>query len=177
MAVQVLERDGIDAISLARVAQHLGVTQPALYRHVGGADALLARLALLGRTQLLARLTDAAVGRAGDDAVHATASAWRAFATAHPGLYAATDRSRLAGDTQNEAAAAAIVRVLSQVIRSYGLEDAPAEQAAWSLRSALHGFVALEADGGYPSTLDIDATFDRLVDLLVAGLRRWSTET
>lgn len=173
MAVQVLEEDGLDALSLARVAQRLGVTQPALYRHVGGYDALLAELALEGRTRLLAALTDAAVGRAGDDAVHAVAVAWRAFASAHRALYAVTDRSRLAGDAANEAAAGAIVRVLTQVVRSHGLDDASAEQAAWSLRSALHGFVALEADGGYPATFDIDATFERFVALLVAGLHRW----
>ena len=80
----------------------------------------------------------------------------------------------LAGDPPNEEAAADIVRLFSRVVASYGLGAAAAEQAGWSLRSALHGFVALEAGGGYPSGLDIDATFDRYVALLMAGVHRWN---
>lgn len=171
----VLETDGLAALSLARVAQRLGVTQPALYRHVAGIDELLRRLALVARTELLAELTDAALGRAGDDAIRAVATAWRRFATAHPHLYAVTDRSRLAGDPANEAAVAAIVHVLTRAVGGYGLADDAATELAWSLRSALHGFVTLEADGGFPSTIDIDTTFDRFVGLLLAGIGRWST--
>jgi AcrR family transcriptional regulator len=174
MAVRVLEEDGIDHLSLARVARRLGVTQPALYRHVGGFDRLLRRLALEGRVRLRSALTDAAVGRSGDGAVSAVAGAWRKFAHDHPQLYAATDRSPLAGDADNEAAAAAIVRLLTNVISGFGLEDAEAERAAWALRSALHGFVVLENGSGNPASFELDATFDRLVALLVAGLGRWA---
>jgi AcrR family transcriptional regulator len=172
-AVLLLEDEGIDRLSLVRVAQRLGVTQPALYRHVDSFDELLRLLALEGRRRLLDAITAAAVGRSGDDAIHAVASAWRAFALEHPDLYAATDRSTLAGDAANEAAAAAIVGVLTRVLTGYGLGDEPAEQAAWAVRSALHGFVALEADGGYPSTLDVDETFERFVALICTGARGW----
>src|SRR5688500_5526160 len=89
LAVRVLEDDGIDQLSLVRVATRLGVTQPARYRHVGSFDELLRLLALAGRRQLLDAITNAAIGRAGDDALHAVATAWRAFAMQHPGLYAA----------------------------------------------------------------------------------------
>jgi hypothetical protein len=41
------------------------------------------------------------------------------------------------------------------------------------LRSALHGFVALETYSGNPTSLELDATFDRLVALLIGGLQRW----
>jgi AcrR family transcriptional regulator len=176
MALRVLEDEGVDRLSLARVAGRLGVTQPALYRHVGSYGALLRGLALEGRRRLLAAITDAAVAQTKDEAVRSVATAWRTFVAEHPHLYAVTDRSTLAGDDDNEAAAAAIVGVLTRVITSYGLSDSAAEQAAWALRSALHGFVTLEADGGYPSTLDIDATFDRFVALVIAGVRHWSDE-
>jgi hypothetical protein len=45
--------------------------------------------------------------------------------------------------------------------------------AAWAVRSALHGFAALEITAGNPASLDLDATFRRLVSLFVAGLENW----
>jgi hypothetical protein len=38
------------------------------------------------------------------------------------------------------------------------------------VRSALHGFVALELNGGFGMSLDLDASFDLLVETLVKGL-------
>jgi AcrR family transcriptional regulator len=167
----IADRDGIDALSLTRVADALGVTQPALYNHVDGADDLLRRLALLARRMLAQRLRDAAVGRACDDAVAAVAHAWRSFVQDHPGLYAATDRHPLSGFHDLEDAVADIVVVLERVVAGYGVAPEDAEYGAWSVRSALHGFAVLEAEHGHPALLDLDEAFTRLVRLLCAGLR------
>ena len=173
MAVTVLESDGIERLSLAAVAQRLGVTQPALYRHIDSYDELLRALALVGRERLLDALTEAAIGRSGPDAIHAVATAWRSFVREHPSLYAVTDRSPLAGDERNEAASRAIVHLLTRVIDGFGLSAVEAERAAWAVRSALHGFADLERQSGHPASLPLDDTFERLVSLLTAGLGRW----
>ena len=176
-ALEVLEADGVDALSLATVARHLDVTQPALYRHVGTFDEMCGRLAVVGRQRIADSLRDAAVGRSRDDAARAVAAAWRSVALAHPNLYILTDRVAVAGDEANERAAAGIVTVLSRVTESYGLEPPESERAAWALRSALHGFADLEVRSGYPAGLDLDETFERLVALLVAGLNSWDSVT
>jgi hypothetical protein len=38
-------------------------------------------------------------------------------------------------------------------------------------RSAIHGFVALEAGGGFGMPDDVDRSFEALLDMLVAGVR------
>jgi AcrR family transcriptional regulator len=175
-AARIVDTEGIDALSLSRVAADLGVTQPAMYNHVQGVDDLLRRLALLARRMLLQRLRDAAVGRAQDDAVVALANAWRDFVHQHPGLYAATDRHPLAGFADLEAAVADIISVLQQVVSGYGLVQQEAEHGAWSLRSALHGFVVLESERGYPGPLDLDESFSLLVRLMCGGLREMADQ-
>lgn len=175
-AATLVDGEGIDALNLTRVAEVLGVSQPALYNHVGGADDLLRRLALLARQLLLHRLQVAAVGRAGDDAVAAVAGAWRAFVREHPGLYAATDRHPLAGYEDLEAAVDDIVGLLRQVVSGYGLGPDLAEHGAWSVRSAVHGFVVLETEQGHPGRLDLDESFDLLVRLVCSGLRGLAVE-
>ncbi|MEC8954247.1 MAG: TetR family transcriptional regulator, partial [Actinomycetota bacterium] len=66
-AAALADAEGLDAVTLTRVAEHLGVRQPALYRHVDNFDALIRALGLRGRGILADRLGAAAVGMAGDD--------------------------------------------------------------------------------------------------------------
>lgn len=176
-AARIADQEGLDHLSLSRVAADLGVSQPAMYRHVQSADDLLRRLALRARRMLLERLREATVGRARDEAVVALADAWRGFVQEHRGLYAATDRHPLAGYEDLEAAVADIITVLQQVVSGYGLSTEDAEHGAWSLRSALHGFVVLEAERGHPGPLDLDESFSRLVRLVCGGLRDMATRS
>lgn len=171
VAARLVDAEGIDALTLSRVAAELEVSQPAMYKHVDGVEDLLRRLALLARRQLAERLRDSAVGRSGDEAVEAVALAWRSFVKEHPGLYAATDRHPLAGYPDLEAAVADIIAILTRIVAGYGLGDDDAEHGAWSLRSAIHGFVVLEAERGHPGPLDLDESYTRLIRLMCGGLR------
>lgn len=169
VAVQALPEVGLDALSLSELARRLGVTQPALYRHIDGIDDLWRRLGIRGRAELASVLTGAAIGRSGDAAIRATARAWRDFALANPQLYAATDRHPCAGDPDLEAAVAAVVEVLALTLRGYGLVDETAIDAARALRSALHGFVHLELVDGHPHDHDPEASFEAMVGMLCVG--------
>ncbi|HEY9555562.1 MAG TPA: WHG domain-containing protein [Acidimicrobiales bacterium] len=174
-AARLVDEEGLDALSVSGVARRLGVTQPALYKHIDSADDLLAGLALLTRELLVERLTAAAVGRERDAALHAVSHAWRSVAAEHPGLYEATDRVALTGDSTQEEAVAGVVDVLAKVAESYGLSSEEARLSGWALRSALHGFAALETDRGHPLDFDLEDGFEHLVQLLSEGLTAAAT--
>ena len=174
-AAALADAEGLDAVALTRVAEHLGVRQPALYRHVDSFDALIRALGLRGRGILADRLGAAAVGMAGDDAVRAMGVAWRSMVADHPGLYAATDRYPCATDPELEEAVERVVEVLGQALTAYGLSDVDRVHAARSMRSVFHGFAHLESGDGHPYALDLDDSFNRLVNLLCAGIRQMAT--
>lgn len=169
-ALTVLERDGLDAVTGTRIADELGVTQPALYRHVEGMEEVWRGLGLQIRSRLVDALNEAAAGRSGADAVVAVANAWRRFANEHRSFYAATDRHPCAGDPELEAAVEEVVAVLARTVRGYRLDDTSSIDAARMLRSFLHGFVHLEHGDGHPSPYDTDASFERIVRLLTTVL-------
>jgi AcrR family transcriptional regulator len=169
-AVAIADREGLDAVTLSRVADSLGVRPPSLYHHVTGRDGLLRAIALRGVRELTASLQAAALGRAGTQALSATAHAYREYARAHPGVYAATLRAAAPGDSEHEEAEAAAVQVLSAVLRAWQLEDEEMLHAVRVVRSALHGFVSLESGGGFALPLDLDRSFERLIETLAAGL-------
>ena len=171
-AATLADVNGLDAVMLTRVAEKLGVRQPALYRHVDCYDALIRSLGLRGREILAARLSEAAVGLAGDDAVRAMGRAWRAMVRDHPGLYAATDRYPCAGDAELDEAVGRVVQVLGLALVASGLADDDRVHAARSMRRAFHGFAHLESGDGHPHPVDLDESFDRLVALLCAGIHQ-----
>ena len=168
-ATAQVDTHGVDTLTVTAVANELGVTQPALYRHVEGIDDLWRALGLSGREQLADSLAEAAIGRSGPEAVHAVAHAWRAFGRAHPGLYAATDRYPVAGDAELEDAVERVVEVLALSLRGFGLDDDALVHGARTLRSALHGFVSFELGDGHPNPHDPDETFEHMIDLLCRG--------
>jgi AcrR family transcriptional regulator len=169
-AAALADADGLERLTLARLAARLGVRAPSLYAHVGGLGDLRARLRAEGARALHETLARAAAGRAGGDALRAVADAYRAFAHAHPGLYAALQRAPDPGDEAVAAAAVGVVEVMVAVMRGYGLHDDNAIHGVRIVRSALHGFVALEAEGGFGMPLSLEETWGRLVASLDRGL-------
>lgn len=166
----IADSKGLDAVTLTSVAKELGTSQPALYRHVDSYDDLIRSLGLWGRELLASRLTEAAVGVAGPDAVRATGLAWRRMVAEHPGLYAATDRCPCAGDPELEAAVERLVAILESALTGFDLPPDRRVHAARTMRSAFHGFSHLEASDGHPLEQDLDESFDQLIDLLCVGI-------
>lgn len=172
-AARVADRVGLDRLTLAAVAQELGVALPSLYKHVRGLDGLQRELALRGIREITEVMTSAAVGRSGPDALRGAATAYRAYAREHPGTYAASLRAPDPGDTAYGEAAAKAVGLFLAILDGYGVTGEAAIDATRYVRSALHGFVSLEAAGGFGLPQSVDASYERLVVAVDHALRTW----
>jgi AcrR family transcriptional regulator len=170
-AATLADREGLEAVTLARLAADAGVRPPSLYAHVDGLDDVRRRLAARGARELATALREAATGRSGSDALRAIAAAHREHARRHPGTYLAAQRAPAPDDAEAKAAAGEAVAVLLAVLAGYGLEGDDAIHATRAVRAALHGFAMLEAGDGFGIKLDLDESFARLVDLLDQGLK------
>ena len=142
---------------------------PSLYAHVAGLGDLRARIAARGAEQLAERLQAAVAGRSGEAALRSLAGAYRDYAREHPGAYAALQRST-GSDALASQAGERTVGVVLAVLAGYGLEGEEALHATRAIRSALHGFVLLEAGAGFGLPLDVDESFAVLVGVLDRGL-------
>jgi AcrR family transcriptional regulator len=171
-AAELVDAEGLENLTLAALAAGLGIRTPSLYNHVTGLEGLRRDLAVLAVRELHERLARAAIGKAGDAAIVAFADAYRAFAHEHPGRYAASLRAPAPADTEYQAAAAAVVEIIVAVLAFYGLHGDDAVHAVRGLRSVLHGFVALEAAGGFEMPLDRNESYQRLVRVFIDGLSR-----
>ena len=86
-AIQILEDDGLDRLSLRAVASKVGVTPMALYRHFADKAALLSAIGRQGFILLGQRLD--AVGSEGEpvDVLTAWGMAYMRFVREHPDMY------------------------------------------------------------------------------------------
>jgi AcrR family transcriptional regulator len=170
-AAELVDAGGVDALTLAALAERLHVRIPSLYNHITGLDGLRRELALLAMRGLAEALGRATIGKSSDAALFALGNAYRGYATAHPGLYAMLQRVSPNADDELRTVSFAPVEVALAVLAGFGLEGDEAIHATRALRSALHGFVLLETAGGFALDVSVDESFVRLLAMLARGLR------
>ncbi|MFK4088269.1 TetR/AcrR family transcriptional regulator [Kribbella sp. NPDC020789] len=174
-AAELADELGLDQVSMSRVARRLGVKDASLYTHVRSLEDLRGRIALLAADDKTIRIAEATAGRAGKDALIAFANAWREYAHQHPGRYLAT-QTPIQIDPELAAAAAGPRRAIELtygMLRGYGLAEPDLTDAVRLLRSTFHGFVALEAAGGFAHDRSPQQSWLRALDALHTLLEHW----
>ncbi|WP_406279332.1 TetR/AcrR family transcriptional regulator [Embleya sp. NBC_00896] len=172
-AADLADEIGFDNVTLSALARGFGVKDASLYSHVKNLQDLRERVALLAGSELTDRTGAALAGRAGKDALVAFADAYRKFAHERPGRYAAT-QIRL--DQALAASSPAFLRNAENcyaMLRAYGLAEPDLTDAVRLLRSTFHGFVSLEAAGGFGAARLPRESWDRVVEALHSALEHW----
>jgi AcrR family transcriptional regulator len=170
-ARELLERGGLEAVTMATVASLVGVRPASLYKHVRDREALLVAVGEDAARALSASLTAAASDPGGDPGrrLSALADAYRSFATQCPRA-----ASMLFADLGPgtglpvEASAAAARPVIDVATAMVGPGDAL--PAARVLTAFVYGFTSMEAAGAFRLGGDVDRAFRLGVDVLARGL-------
>jgi AcrR family transcriptional regulator len=169
VGLALVDEKGLDALSLAAVADRAGVAAPSLYKHVGSLADLRELMAVRIMQEVTGIFAAAVMGRSRDDAVEALMRECRAYVQANPGRYALIPLDPM----RNEATAAAgreLLGVFVAVMRGYGLDEAASTHAIRRLRATVHGFAVLEAGGGFGMPADIETTYDGLIAMFLRSL-------
>ena len=169
-AIEIVDREGVRALSLARLADQLGVRTPSLYNHIDGQAGLRKALWIHSVCDLGDVLRTSILGRSGDDALFSFAAAFREYAMRYPGRYQLTMAPAAPFDDEMRAALHRSNEAFQAVIRSYGVSGAQARRAGRAFRAAVHGFVVLESEN-FMGSRDRDDSFQYMVRLFAQGLR------
>jgi len=165
--VEIIERQGIEQLSVRAVARKLGLAPNALYYRFPERKILEAAAAAEGMRRINVALNKAIARFEGEDAVHRACRAYLRFGHSHPAVYAMMMKK------YPEAPGLLAEREGFREV-SVGLFAGLADQRAASMASAalwalLHGLVELEIGGLLkPRELSADAAFG--ASALMAGL-------
>jgi AcrR family transcriptional regulator len=171
IAMTVIDERGPNALTLAEIANRAGVATPSLYRHVGGLDELQSLVGVRILEELTEELTAAVLGRSNGDAIVALMHAYRAYAKRFPARYLAMPLDPLHDPTLLAAGTRQLDIVLA-VLRAYRITGSAAIHTIRCLRAVTHGFVSLEAAGGFGLPENLDESYTRLIEIFLASLPR-----
>ncbi|MED7948915.1 TetR/AcrR family transcriptional regulator [Streptomyces sp. BE20] len=172
---ELADEVGFEHVTVSELARRFDVKVASLYSHVRNSHDLKTRIALFALEELADRAADAVAGRAGKDALAAFADAYRDYARQHPGRY---DAARFRLDPQTAAASAGVrhARMTRAILRGYDLDEPDQTHAIRMLGSVFHGYVSLEAAGGFSHTaVDPQVSWDWIIDSLDTLLRTLTT--
>jgi len=169
-ALDVLDANGADELTLSKVAGELGVQSSALYNHIEGLSGLRHNVAAAASQALTTSLRDAAIARSGRDALWAVGTAYRRFAIDHPGQFAAA--TLLFGNPapKTTEAIASITELFMRIVGGLGVAEDRIVDDARAIHSAIRGFVILEVTLGFDPSADLDGSFDHLLEVLLRGI-------
>jgi AcrR family transcriptional regulator len=139
-AADLVDRQGWQALSLARLARELGRHPSSMYAHISGLDALRKEISLLAAEELADKVWSSTIGKVGGEALAAIALEYRSYAAAYPGRTAslsATDRE----DPEFAVRMARLHEPLAATFRSFGLDAAQASSAHQIFGAAINGLV------------------------------------
>lgn len=165
-ARELAETEGWEAVTTRRLAERVEYSQPVLYSHFGGKDAIVSAVALEGFGDLAAQLHRARqAAPAPGHALRAVCGAYLEFAAERPALYQAmfilpTDLTFASAQTPPPLRAA-----FDEFVHCFRADDARRELFAEVTWSALHGMAVLSGSGRIPA----DGQAERL-DVLVTRI-------
>lgn len=173
-AMEILNTEGTQALTLSRLAEKLGIQTPSLYNHVDGLAGLQLELSILNAKLLADRLGEAAIGKSGSELLMSTAQSFRDYVKEYPHLYMSTLRASGSWEVQDPNLQREEERTMKTglaIMSSLGLQGADAIHGLRAFRSLAHGFATLEVAGGFGLPQDCDESFRRLVSALAVGLQ------
>lgn len=173
----LIREQGVDALSLRRLAERAGVSRSALYHHFRDKHDLLCAVAAQGFAEL-ERLIDAARLESAPE-LRGFVRAYIAFAADYPERYELMfGRSLWKQATPTEELRAVAYRSFRRYVERIGalVQQAPAAaelkplriaQASWA---SLHGLCRLLIDGIYVDRADMEEVSEQVVQLLAQAL-------
>lgn len=172
-AAELADSVGLSRLTIAALARHFGVADASLYGHVRSRDALIERVAVRAAAAFADELALAVAGRAGGQALVGYADAYRAFAVAHPGQYAATHLQVPVEVGARSTGHLRLIEVSYAMLRGYGLAEPDLTDAMRFVRSTCHGFATLETADGFGHPREVDASWRRILDAVHTALSNW----
>ncbi|MGW1901264.1 TetR/AcrR family transcriptional regulator [Streptomyces hirsutus] len=150
-ARELAEAEGWEAVTTRRLAERVEYSQPVLYSHFNGKDAIVSAVAIDGFSELAAHLRRARqAAPEPEQALHAVCRAYLEFATERPALYQAmfvlpTDVKFASTETPPPLRAA-----FGEFVNCFRPDNERRELFAEVTWSALHGMAVLSDSGRIP---------------------------
>ena len=149
-AREIAEREGWPNVTVRRLAEEIGYSQPVLYSHFENRDAILAAVAIEGFHEIGLTL-EKARRRARRDPVESVATAYLDFAASSAALYEVMFSLGLTVPFDEPATPAELRFAFGQLLELFKERSSKPEVVAELFWASLHGIAELTRTGRFPA--------------------------
>jgi AcrR family transcriptional regulator len=171
-ALEIADREGMEAVTMATLAKELTIKPPSLYNHFKGLTEIKQALAIKALKLFYQHLKTASLHTTeGSETIQAIGKAYIEFATQHPGLYEAVLTAADPSSKNVQIAEEAIVDLTKEALSVYPLNEKEMIHSVRGLRSILHGLVELKRKGGFKLQVDLEESQEVILEIFIRGLK------
>ncbi len=170
-ALRIVDESGVDALSLASLADRLGVKRPSLYNHIRDMEGLRASMKAIVFDEITAAVEEVRP-RKGREGLFAVTRALRGYVLRHPRRIDLLVESAEEAPAPLRAASERLLRGVLELLGSYGLTGASAVHGARLLRALWIGFALIEQRGGYAMDVPVEDSFTFALEAMHHALSR-----
>ena len=169
-AMEIVDKEGAQNLTLKALADKLNVRSPSLYNHFNSVTELYTALMLYGWKQLENNVMRAAIGKTKDDAITSMCTAYLEFSMEHIGLFDIMQSYNQHTSQVAEEATSGLLSTLQQVLSAYNLSTENEVHIIRIFRSFLQGYVYLIKNDSFGKTVSVQDSFNVAVEVLLNGL-------
>lgn len=172
-ALEIADREGMEAVTMANIARELTIKSPSLYNHFKGLKDIKQAMASKAQKSLYQHLKEATQNKKeGLDTIQELGKAYLSFANQFPGHYEASLTALDPSSQTVNLFGDSIIDLTKESLSLYRLNKDEIIHVIRGLRSFLHGIVDLERKGGFNIHLDIGDSLEMILETFVNGLAR-----
>ena len=171
-AIFILDHQGLENVTLKKIAADLNIKSPSLYNHIKNLDDVLLHAANKSLNNLYESLVKSVVGLQKDKALFALSNEYRAFFRSYPGQYSLIQKVNLWNKNNLSVLESdKILQLLEKILAEYNITDINTTHFIRVWRSYIHGFLLLETNRAFGLNIDIDESFVYGLKVLITKLQ------
>ncbi|MBU3214603.1 WHG domain-containing protein [Clostridium estertheticum] len=175
-AVLLADEIGINQITFQKIAEKLGIKYQSLYNHFANIDNLKIKMTVYLLTNLNLELMQRLVGKSGEIAIREFAYAYRDFALENKTAYGVYMNVPNTQDDDVKRLADGINIIIRKILNYYITDESLTIHKSRELRSLLHGFVSLSAHGYFQNPVNLETSFQIMIDDFITSILRNRSE-
>lgn len=168
-AVLIVNKVGLDNLSLKMIADELNIKSPSLYNHITSLDEIKQRLMIYGWKQIEEQMIDSVIGVTGYEALENMCNVFHDYATNNKGVFTAMLWYNKYENKEN--VTAKLFTIVFKIMRPLNITDENINHIIRTLRSFLEGFALLVNNNAFGNPISIKESFDLSLKIIMNGIK------
>lgn len=167
----IVNKIGLDNLSLKIIAKELNIKPPSLYNHISSLDEIKYRLMVFGWKQMEEEMIDSVVGVSGYEALKSMCNAFYNYATNNKGVFTAMLWYNKYESEEREKATKRLFHILFKIMKPLNINDDHINHIIRTLRGFLEGFSLLVNNNAFGHPISIKESFDLSLEIIMNGIK------